>query len=205
MAILQNVRIFKMRCDPKRPSTFFDPEKPTWSVQIRTTDPQQKAEWEAHGVKAKLMIYPEGHEREGEAMLTEDGKREWRATLRKRAKKQDGTDSPPVEVKGGNLIPLDPLTVGDGSVGNVRLFQYTYGKENKTANVLVGVQIRKLRKVEPRVREDFEAADMEFIEDDEDFDAAPPETAKEAPKAAASPAVPSPAMKPAEQNPEDAY
>lgn len=200
MAILQNVKIFKMRCDPKRPSTFYDPTKPTWSVQIRTTDPQQKAEWEAHGVKAKLVVYPEGHDKEGEAMLTEDGKREWRATLRKRAKKQDGSESPPVEVKGGNLVPLDPLTVGDGSIGNVRIFQYTYGKENKTANVLVGVQIRKLRKVEPRVREDFEATDMEFIEDDEDFDATPQNDTASSPAPA-----PTPSVAVADLRPEDAY
>lgn len=196
MAILSNVALYYVRCNPARPNRSYDPLKPTWECVLRTTDPQQKAEWESQGCKPKLLVHKDGAE-EGMPLLTEAGQRQWQLRLRKRAMKKDGTANTPVEVVGGGLQPLDPDTIGHGSIGNVRVFQYTYGDEKKTASVLQAIQVKKLRKVEPRVREEFDAGDMEFFDDEPMDDGDAP-----APKA---PAMKPPVPKLADERPEDAF
>jgi hypothetical protein len=204
MAILSNVALYYVRCNPTRPNRSYDPAKPTWDAVLRTTDPQQKAEWESQGCKPKLMVHKSGEE-EGMPLLTEAGQRQWQLRLRKRAYKKDGTENQPVEVVGGGLQPLDPDTIGNGSIGNVRIFQYTYGDEGKVASVLQAIQIKKLRKVEPRTREEFAAEDMEYFDEDplEDGDAPAASAAK--PSAPKPPAPKAPAPKLADARPEDAF
>ena len=202
MAILSNVELHYVRCNPARPNRSYDPAKPTWEAVLRTTDPQQKAEWESQNCKPKLLVHKSGEE-EGMPLLTADGKRQWQLRLRKRALKKDGSANSPVEVVGGGLQPLDPDIIGNGSIGNVRIFQYTYGDEGKVASVLQAIQIKKLRKVEPRTREEFAAEDMEFFDDepmeDGDTQAAP----KSAPPKPAAPKPPMPKL--ADTRPEDAF
>ena len=198
MAILNNCEIWHIRCDPNRPSSQFNKENPTWEVQLRTTDPQQKAEWDALGVKAKLVVHKEGTENEGMPLLTEDGKRQWRVTLRKRSLKKDGSKAAPPEVQTGGLQPLDPNTIGNGSIANVRVFQHTYG-DNKIGNTLVGIQVKRLKKYTPKPREEFEADDMEYIDEDDMVDTTI------VPSTTPTPSAPKTVVKLADERPETAF
>ena len=45
MAILNNVELFFAKLDPKKPNARFNPDNPTWEVQIRTRDKKQAKQW----------------------------------------------------------------------------------------------------------------------------------------------------------------
>ena len=132
MAILRKCSLFFAKLDPKRPNAKYNKANPTWELQIRTTDSAQKKEWEGHGLKVK-------------AVLPDDGSAPyWFVNLRKKSiKVKDNEPAGPVDVKDGELNDIDPNSIGNGSVGNVRIFQYEYesGDTSGKASVLMGVQV----------------------------------------------------------------
>ena len=144
--IIQNVSLFFAKLDPERPSARFNKTNPTWEVQIRTTDKEVRNEWIAAG----LNVVP---------VVPDNGEPFFRVNLRKKSIKEDGTPAGPVEVVDGKLQPLDPNTIGNGSVGNIKLFQYNYTKDGGgkgIASVLNKVQVTKHLVYVPRVYdEDF--------------------------------------------------
>jgi hypothetical protein len=158
MAILKNVALFYVKCNPKRPNKRLNPDNPTWEVQLRTTNKDQKKEWDALGLKTHA-VRTDPEDEESKIAY-------WRTNLRKRSiKAENGEKAGPVEVKDGKLRDLNPDTIGNGSIGNVRLFQYPYKKGDGTASVLMGIQVTKLIKYEPKERDDdFEETDMEVVE-----------------------------------------
>lgn len=145
MTKLVNCELYYIKCDPKFPNRKFNKENPTWDVQIRTTDINQKREWDMKGIRTKLMVHSEG-DLEGTPILTDDGKKQWKATLRKKTIKKDGSKADPVEVVDAKLRPIDPNTIGNGSIGDVLVYQYDIPKPtdgNKVANILIGIQVKK--------------------------------------------------------------
>ena len=174
MAILKNVELYFAKLDPKRPNATFNTENPTWEVQIRTKDKKQAAEWKALNISVK----PDEDS---------DGKIFYKATLKKKSKKKDKSSgelvaNEPVQVVSGSLEKIDPSKIGNGSIANVRLFQYEYEMAGKKgiASMLMAVQITKLNEYIPKPREDdFEMTDFEVNTvaeangvdslDDEDF------------------------------------
>ena len=151
MAILKNVELFYPRLDPKKPNAKFNKEQPTWEVQIRTRDKKVKAEWAALNLKPKTVE-------------DDDGKVFYSVTLRKKSKKKDGEANQPVKVIDGGLNDINPMSIGNGSVGNVRIFQYEYGDEGKIASMLMAVQITKLNEYIPKASDDeFEMTETEII------------------------------------------
>jgi len=174
MAILKNVELFFAKLDPKRPNATFNTENPTWEVQIRTKDKKQAAEWKALNISVK----PDEDS---------EGKIFYKATLKKKSKKKDKSSgelvaNEPVQVVSGSLEKIDPAKVGNGSIANIRLFQYEYEMAGKKgiASMLMAVQITKLNEYIPKPREDdFEMTDFEVnsvaeanggdVLDDEDF------------------------------------
>ena len=174
MAILKNVELYFAKLDPKRPNATFNTENPTWEVQIRTKDKKQAAEWKALNISVK----PDEDS---------DGKMFYKATLKKKSKKKDKSSgelvaNEPVQVVSGSLEKIDPSKIGNGSIANVRLFQYEYEMAGKKgiASMLMAVQITKLNEYIPKPREDdFEMTDFEVNtvaeangvdnSDDEDF------------------------------------
>ena len=164
MAILKNVELFYPRLDPKKPNSKFNKENPTWEVQIRTRDKKVKAEW------VKLNLKPK--------TVEDDSGVFYSVTLRKKSKKKDGSDNEPVKVVNGSLEPINPMNIGNGSMGNIRLFQYEYGEEGKIASMLMAIQITKLNEYIPKPAEDeFEMTETEVVrvsdlnsdDDDEDI------------------------------------
>jgi hypothetical protein len=148
---LNNVELYFVKCDPNRPSRKMDPKKPQWEVQIRTVDPAVNTEWAALGLPVKFQI-PNGK-------TPADGF--FRCNLAKRAFKKDGEPAQPVEVVTGNLQPLNPNTIGNGSRGNLRLLyrDYEHGGRQKRAWYLMGIQVTFLKPYEGGSDNDFESAE----------------------------------------------
>ena len=69
------------------------------------------------------------------------------ASLKRKAIKADGSDNGKVRVVDGNLQPMDNVgSIGNGSVGNVILFQYPYSAPGRSgvASSLTAVQVTTL-------------------------------------------------------------
>lgn len=198
MAIIKNVEIWYAKLDPKHPNKTFNKENPTWELQLRTTDVAIKKQWEDLGLQPKLMKYKDDHEDEalaGMPMLNDDGKKQYRVNLQKRSKKKDTKvaaidweDADPVKVCDGSMNDIDPNTIGNGSLANVRVYitEYT-SKENeaKISATLMAVQLVKhiVYKAKPR-DDDFDLTETETIvpEIAEDADeGTPPKKAKPTP------------------------
>ena len=145
MPILSNVEIWFAKVDPKHPSTKFNKKNPTWECQIRTTDKAQKKEWEEMHLAVK-------------AMIPDEGEPYYRVNLKKKSIKEDGEPSSFVDVVDGDLNPVNPTSIGNGSIGNVRIYQYDYtNSENGkpgVASILMGIQLTKHIVYVPKPRDD---------------------------------------------------
>jgi len=152
MAILKNVELFFAKLDPKKPNDRFDPINPTWEVQIRTRDKKQAKEWKDLSIGVK----PD----------EDDHGVFYKATLKKKSKKRDGEPQNPVSLVGGDLTAIDPTVLGNGSVGNVRVYQYDYEIAGRKgiASMLMAVQVTTLKEYAPKPREDdFEMTEMAVV------------------------------------------
>ncbi len=139
--ILSNVELYFAKLDPATPNSRFDKDNPTWEVQIRTKDKAVAKEWKDNN----LRVTPDEND---EGVF-------YRANLKKKSKKRDGSDMAPVNVVAGDLSPVNPSTIGNGSIANLSVFQYDYkvsGKEG-IASMLMGVQITTLNEYTPRPKE----------------------------------------------------
>jgi hypothetical protein len=208
MAIINSVELHHIRLDPAHPNSTFNKVNPTWEIQIRTDSLQQKEDWVALKLKPKLLVGKEGAPNEGEAILNERGNRQWRVNLRKKSMK-DGVKAPPVIVQNGAMEPVDPNTLGNGSIANIRVFQYDYldaDKNSKTANILMAVQVVKHILYIPAPREEFGSVTTEVVQPAPKAEGSPtaPGTAS-SPTAAPSPAPAAPSPAPFDKKPEDAF
>ena len=143
--ILYNCEIWYPSLDPARPNTKHNKTKPTWQIQLRTTSKEQKAEWEAAGLRIRSNIPDDG------------SAPYYSATIYRKAVKNDGSEGKAPEVVNGELEPIDPRTIGNGSIANVRIFQYmapaTADSPEKLTSVLMAVQITTHVVYTPRPRE----------------------------------------------------
>jgi hypothetical protein len=188
MAFLNNVPIYFVKCDPKRPNAYYNKENPTWEVQIRTESRAQAKEWEALNIPVKAVIPDE-----------EGAKPYWKAVLRKKSIKKDtGEKTNPPEVMDGNLNPVDPNTIGNGSIANIRIFQYDYPKGDSgtmgVATVLMAIQLVRHQLYTAPPRETFSQTQTEIIA--EQPKAMPEDGGDAAPETPKVPSVPTPAVDP---------
>jgi hypothetical protein len=140
--ILRNVSLYYARLN--KPNSKHSPENPTWECQIRTENKEQKNEWIEAGLRVK-------------AEVPDEGAPYWRVNLRKRSIKKDGAKASPPEVVGADLMPINPEIIGNGSIGNVQIFQYEYNSAmgKGIASILMGVQVTKLIEFISSPRESF--------------------------------------------------
>jgi len=136
-AIIENCTIFYPRLDPKNPNKRFDPQNPSWEIQIRTTSKAVKDLWISQNLNPKKII-PED---EDENPLVDE--MYWKVNFQRNSFNSKGEPSPCPDVVDGNLDPVDGRTIGNGSVGNVKLFQYPHQDGVGTGSVLMGVQLTK--------------------------------------------------------------
>lgn len=142
MPILKNCELWFVKAD--RPNNKFNKKNPTWECQIRTTDKEVKKVWESHSLNVK-------------AVIPDEGAPYYKVNLRKKSIKEDGEPASRIDVVDGRLKPLDPNTIGNGSIGNIRIFQYEYPREGGgkgVASVLMGIQVTKHIVYKPRPRDD---------------------------------------------------
>ena len=152
MAIIPNAELFFAKLDPTKPNSRFDTENPTWEVQIRTRDKKTAKSWK----DMHLNVKPD----EDDAGIF------YKSNLKKKSLKRNGEPNNPPTLVGGDLSIIDPNTLGNGSIGNVRVYQYDYDVGGKTgiASMLMAVQITTLREYTPKPREDdFAMTEMEVI------------------------------------------
>ena len=107
--------------------------------------------------------------------IPDDGEPYFYVNLKKKSIKSNGEPAQPVELVDGNLDPVDPMTLGNGSVGNVRLLQYDFDADDgkKTASMVVGIQLTKHIVYKGKPKEGFESTTTEVItpaEDDVPFE-----------------------------------
>ena len=161
MPIIRDCELHFAKLDPKRPNNKFNKTNPTWEVQIRTTDKAVKKLWEELELPVK-------------AVVPDEGAPYFRVNLRKKSIKEDGEAASPIKVVNGKLEDMDPTSIGNGSIGNVRIFQYEYPKKdggNGSASVLMGIQVTKHIVYTPKPRNDeFTEAEMETVEPNDDSD-----------------------------------
>lgn len=157
MPILKDCELWFCKLDPKRPNNRFSKDNPTWECQIRTKDKTIKKSWEEAGLSVK-------------AVVPDEGAPFWRVNIRKKSIKEDGEKASPIKVVNGKLEEIDPNSIGNGSVGNVRIFQYEYPRKDGgkgIASVLMGVQVTKHIVYTPKPRgDDFSETDTEVIDPD---------------------------------------
>jgi hypothetical protein len=165
--ILRNCELWFARLDPKRPNNKFNKENPTWEVQLRTTDPAQKNEWKEAGLRV-------------DAVIPDQGESFFRVNLRKKSIRADGNPSQPVKVVNASLEEIDGSTIGNGSIGHVRLYQYDKKTGPGVVSMLMEVQVIKhiVYKPKPRTGESFSVeGDTEVIDPSQMEDEAEEEAA----------------------------
>ena len=160
--IIKNCELYFAKLDPARPSAKYNKKNPTWELQIRTTDREIKQEWLNMGLNVKPVV-------------PDVGEPYFRVNLRKKSIKEDGEKASPVNVVNAQLEPIDERSIGNGSIGNVRIFQYEYPKDTGgkgIASVLMGVQVIKhlVYTPKPRFDEFEECGETETIIQDDEID-----------------------------------
>lgn len=200
MAILKSIPLYFTKLIPARPITLMeDSDKPAsetkldgmkragasvkelkeaedgvvtgWEIVGRTEDSEQAKAWRKQlGAKAVRAIREDKDDDESPVKY-------WQIKLRRKQFKANGEYSDFVDVvRGDTLEDLDPSIIGNGSIGDARIYQYDYsfrqgGQQIEgTASVLMGVAIKKLVKYEPADREDFEKSEFKVVGGDTNTD-----------------------------------
>jgi hypothetical protein len=150
MAIINNVEIHWVKCDPSKPERYQGKGPAKFSIQLRVRDKKIKESYEKeYGFKFSPMEV--------------DDKVIYKTSISRYAYSSgpDGNEdlnkpNKPVNVILADGTQLDPNTVGNGSIANISF----YTKEDKSSRTLKGIQVTKLLKFEARGDEDeFELTD----------------------------------------------
>ena len=135
---ISNVELNWARLDT--PVNPFGTEQ--YELQIATSDKAKAEEMKANHLNVK--------EKDGKFVVS----------LKRKAKKKDGSDNGKVRVVDSKLAPVENTReIGNGSIGNVIVFQYPYSAMGRTgvANSLTAVQITKLEVYKSSNAVDFDA------------------------------------------------
>lgn len=143
---MENPRNFKIENVELNWARLDSPVSPfgtaQYELQIATTDKSKAQELKDNFFNVK--------EKDGKFVVS----------LKRKAKKADGSDNGKVRVVNADLSPMENTRIlGNGSVGNVIVFQYPYSAMGRKgiASSLTAVQVTKLEKYEATVSDDFTA------------------------------------------------
>lgn len=186
MPLLRNVEVYFVRLDPKKPVKSLTKGNKQWSLQVRTSNKDIKKEWEDLGIKVKTPMIED--EKTGVPAFAGY----WTANFSRKSKKSDPNqkdpslweDNEPVEVIDGKRRPVDPTTIGNGSIANIRVYRREYKIEgvDRVGFTLMALQLVSLKLyTQQPFEDDFddEEYDTEIIapaestEDDGNDDTAP--------------------------------
>ena len=113
-----------------------------YELQIATTDKSKAEEWKANHMNVK--------EKDGKFVVS----------LKRKAKKADGSDNGKVRVVDTALAPIENVrSLGNGSKGNVIVFQYPYSAMGRSgvASSLTAVQVTDFVEYKSDAAVDFDA------------------------------------------------
>ena len=144
--IIRDVELYWANLNPESPKAPFGTMQ--WDVQIRTRD---KSAAEAMQKEYYLTMKKDSDD-EGDY---------WKANIKRKATKNDGSKNTPPDVVNGNKQAIDGNTIGNGSKGNVMLFQYPYEVAGRkgVASMLSKVQVVDLKVYQPDSGTDFEVVE----------------------------------------------
>jgi len=113
-----------------------------YELQIATDDKAMAADWKANHLNVK--------EKDGKFVVS----------LKRKAKKADGSDNGKVRVVDAALAPIENVrSLGNGSKGNVIVFQYPYSAMGRSgiASSLTAVQVTEFVEYKSDAAVDFDA------------------------------------------------
>ena len=140
--IVKDVELWFAKLD--KPVAPFNNEQ-RWEVQIRTSD-------EAADMWKKDYF-----------LNTKEVDGNYVVNVHKNAVNKEGDDVDPPQIVDKARTPIKGNNIGNGSKGNVKLFQYPYDVAGRkgTSSMLVGLQVVDLVPYEPDSSIDFEVLDEE--------------------------------------------
>jgi hypothetical protein len=148
--ILKMVTVNFVKADPVRlPKPYKEGEPRKWSIQLVTTDKAVRDYWKSLSLKIT-------------AVVPDDGDPYFKTNIYKNCTKREGGPADPVEVVDGNGTPIDPNRVGNGSICNVRIYQW----ENSTGNIstqLQAIQVVTWIVKEASQREEFDQVETKVV------------------------------------------
>ena len=152
--ILNNAELYYVQMDPKRPAKAKDKNKPDyWVCQVRTTDKEVKKAWQEANINAT-------------AVVPDEGEPYYKVSFKRNTINAKGEEAECPEIVNGNLDTVDPTTIGNGSIGNIRLFQHKYeagdGFAAGISSVLMGLQLTK-HIIYVKDKEEFSKTETEVI------------------------------------------
>ena len=119
-----------------------------WELQMRTADKDEAEKW-----KKEFYL----------TVKTEDGDdgTYYKANVKRKAIKKDGDQNTPPDVLDGAKKPIDGSNVGNGSIGNVMLFQFPYEMQGRkgVSSILSKVQVTDLKVYQNSNATDFDVID----------------------------------------------
>jgi hypothetical protein len=166
--VLKNVEIWYTKVN--KPSSYKGgPAK--WELQMRTTDQAQADDWEERGFTVKPL------KKDKKTVKDEKGNTVYRANISRKVLKGDGSQREPVVVVDGNMDPVDPRTIGNGSVANIQYTPWSLERDGEeiSGRILEKIQLIKHVVYTPRDPENSEDEELpmletEVIEGDDDSD-----------------------------------
>lgn len=124
-----------------------------WELQIATTDKAKAKELKDNYFNVK--------EKDGKYVVS----------LKRKAIKSDGSENTPVRVVDGSLQAVDAKKLGNGSVGNVIVYQYPYETAGRKgiASSLSGVQVTQMIEYNPSASgfDVIESADTATVDEED--------------------------------------
>ena len=149
--LLNNVSISWVKFDPMNPDMGFDKKSAQYSCTVSTTSKTEAQLWK----EASINVKP----------VEENGTVTYKTTLKKKifldADGKNSTKPPAVVDK--QLQPIDPSSIGNGSVGNVqvRLKPYEYMGKTGISTQLLALQVTDLKEYQGGESLAFEAIDSD--------------------------------------------
>ena len=132
----RNYRIDNVEINYAKLTTPVDPWKTgqfQYEMQIATTDATKADEWRANHLNVKTEMNKDTNQPTGKFIVS----------VKRKAAKADGSDNGAPRVVDASAQPIDASTLGNGSRGNVIVYQMAYsvaGREG-IANSLTAVQV----------------------------------------------------------------
>jgi hypothetical protein len=159
--ILREVEIWFPKL--KKPSSFRGSEV-SWSLQMRTMNEDQADDWEAKGFTVKKIKPNRAN--------GEDFEPYWRANIKRKLTKSDGTERPAPEVKDRMLADVDPMTIGNGTTAHIKYTPWELEKDGQelSGRILEGIQIINLVPYTPSGDGEYEEDEsFDLIDEDDDY------------------------------------